>query len=126
MPDELNQLRTALVVLAVPADQSAGGYTAGHRPAEPPEGAESVRQWFSAKGFAVEPVVGIAFAISGSGRLFDSTFGNTFGNTVGHDSPGATQQLDQSALAGRLDANLLRYVAAVVIGPPPDFGPDNP
>jgi hypothetical protein len=121
MPDELNQLRTALVVLAVPADQPAGGYTAGHPPAEPPEGAESVRQWFAAKGFAVEPVVGIAFAISGSGQLFDSTFGST----VGGDSPGAPQQLDQPALAGRLDADLLRYVAAVSIGPPPDFGPTN-
>ena len=116
-----DQLRTALVVLAVPADQSPGpgGYTASHRPA-PPEGAEPVRKWFSKKGFKVDPVVGIAFAISGPGRLFSSTFG------LDHAGLGSTQQLDQTALAGRLDADLLRYVAAVTIGPPPEFGPGNP
>ncbi|HST84656.1 MAG TPA: hypothetical protein VLL08_23160 [Kineosporiaceae bacterium] len=124
MTDEpsTDQLRTALVVLAVPADQPAGtgGYTIGHRPAGLPEGAESVRTWFSEKGYKTDPVVGIAFAISAPGTLFNSTFG------IDDAGTGSTQQLDQAALAGHLDADLLRYVAAVVIGPPPDFGPGNP
>jgi hypothetical protein len=106
-----DRLRTALVVLAMPPT-GPGGYTANNRPA-PPSGAKAVQQWFSAKGFQVDSVVGIAFSISAPGTLFTSTFG-AIGDTV---------ELDQAALAGRLDPALLPYVAAVVIGPPPDFGP---
>ena len=118
---EADELRTALVVLAVPAGQSpgTGGYTSDQLPA-PPVGAELVRTWFSKKGFEVDPVVGIGFAISAPSSLFSSTLG------IDGARLGAAQQLDQSALAGRLDADVLGYVAAVAIGPPPDFGPGNP
>jgi hypothetical protein len=108
-------LRTALVVLATPP-AGPGGYTTAARPPASPEGAELVRKWFADRGFDVDPVVGIAFSISGPATLFDATFGPT--------GPGAVE-LDAAALAGRLDAGLLRYVAAVAIGPPPDFGPTN-
>lgn len=115
-----NQLRTALVVLAAPAGGSTGsaGFTvAGGRPARP-EGAERVRNWFAGKGFAVDPVVGISFSISGPGRLFS--------RTLGIADAGSSREYTQADLAGRLDHDLIRYVAAVVIGSAPDFGPGNP
>jgi hypothetical protein len=40
--------------------------------------------------------------------------------------PDAVAELDQSELSGVLPEHLLAQVAAVVIGPPPDFGPLNP
>jgi hypothetical protein len=115
-----NQLRTALVVLATPADPLAGpgGYTVANGPPTLTSGPEMVRKWFSSKGFDVDPVVGIAFSISGPGNLFNRTFGPM--------DPESTLEYNQAALAGRLDKDLLRYVAAVVVGPPPDFGPGNP
>ena len=115
-----DQLRTALVVLATPANPAAGagGYTVANGPPTVAAGSEAVRKWFSSKGFDVDPVVGIAFSISGPGNLFNRTFGRV--------DPESTVEYDQAALAGRLDKDLLRYVAAVVIGPPPDFGPGNP
>ena len=113
-----DQRRTALVVLATPTSPPAGGYTVANGPPTLPAGPEAVQKWFSSKGFDVDPVVGIAFSISGPGNLFNRTFGRV--------DPGSTVEYDQAALAGRLDQNLLRYVAAVVVGPPPDFGPGNP
>jgi hypothetical protein len=102
-----DQVRTALVVLSDPSDPSTspGG-------AETAERAETVRNWFAARGFDVDPVVGISFAISAPERVFTSTFGTT--------------EPDRSTLVDRFDAGLLPYVNAVVVGPPPDFGPGNP
>jgi len=118
-----DQLRTALVVLAVNPPSGAGGFTvAGGAPAKP-EGAEAVRKWFLDRGFDVDPVVGIAFSISGPGSLFSHTFGDAHGGALQQGTP---LELDQAALAGRLRDDLLRYVAAVVVGPAPDFGPGNP
>jgi hypothetical protein len=111
-------LRTALVVLATPASASAGGgYTVASGPPKPAEGAAKVHQWFAAQGFAVDPVVGISFSISGPERLFRRVLGMT--------DPGSPVELGPAELAGQLDNELLRYVAAVVVGPPPDFGPEN-
>ena len=115
-----NEVRTALVVLATPASTQTdgGGYTAAGDQPVLPEGVESVRSWFSHMGFAVDPVVGISFSISGPGELFRSVFGSV--------GPGAVAELDQAALSDVLEPDLLATVAAVVIGPPPDFGPGNP
>jgi hypothetical protein len=122
MADETgnDQLLTALVVLATPANPPAGpgGYTVANGPPTPTAGPQAVQKWFSSRGFDVDPVVGIAFSISGPGDLFHRTFGRV--------DPGSAVEYDQAALAGRLDQDVLRYVAAVVIGPPPDFGPSNP
>ena len=112
-----NQLRTALVVLAAPAGGSTGFTVAGGRPGRP-EGAERVRNWFAGKGFVVDPVVGISFSISGPGRLFS--------RILGIADAGSSREYTQADLAGRLDHDLIRYVAAVVIGSAPDFGPGNP
>jgi hypothetical protein len=103
-----NQLRTALVVLASP---STGA------PAKP-EAAARAQKWFSAKGFDVDPVVGIAFAISGPAALF--------GRTLGITADGSTAELGPAALHGRVDAEVLANLTAIVVGPPPDFGPGNP
>jgi hypothetical protein len=103
-----DQVWTALVVLAI----------------APPvrlEGAQAVRDWFAAAGFDVDPVVGISFSISGPRGLF----GSIFGDLLGGAEQSTAVELDQAALAGRLPGDLLRYVAAVAIGPPPDFGPGN-
>jgi hypothetical protein len=115
-----DEVRSALVVLATPvANQGdGGGYTAAGAPPTLPEGAERVRNWLTHKGFEVDPVVGIAFSISGPGRLFSSVLGVA--------DPAAVAELDRAALTAVLPAELLDHVAAVVIGPPPDFGPLNP
>lgn len=114
-----NVLRTALVVLAGPASASAGGgYTVASGPPKPAEAAAKVQRWFAAKGFDVDPVVGISFSISGPGRLFR--------RVLGMADPGSPLELGPAELAGHLDQDLIRYVAAVAIGPAPDFGPDNP
>lgn len=113
---DAEQLRTALVVL-VSRPTGPGGHTVADGRPSLPEGAETVRKWFSVKGFDVDPVVGIAFSISGPSALFSRIFGS---------SDGAALELDQAALVGRLDADLLPYIAAVAVGPPPDFGPGNP
>lgn len=112
-----DELRTALVVLA-DRPTKPGGYTLADGRPGLPQGAETVRKWFLSKGFDVDPVVGIAFSISGPSPLFNRTFGNT--------DDGAGLELDQAALAGRIAADVLPYVAAVVVGPPPAFGPSNP
>jgi hypothetical protein len=114
-----DQMRTALVILAMPArpPTGSGGYTVDHPPGAPPAGAEAVRKWFSAKGFDVDPIVGIAFSISGPGSLF--------ARTLGIDGAGA-REVSQAALADRLDPDLVSYVMAVVVGPPPDFGLGDP
>ncbi len=91
-----NELRSALVVLAAPLKP------------------DLVRSWFSEQGFDVDPVVGISFSISGPGALFDKVLGGT------------GTELDQAALAGRVDRAVLPYVAAVVLGTELDFGPGNP
>jgi hypothetical protein len=106
------QLRSALVVLAAPPT-GPGGYTSGD-PAGVPEGAEAVRTWFGDHGFDVDPVVGIAFSISGPDRLFRGVFGPAADGAV---------ELDRAALTGRLEAAVLDRVAAVSFGPAPDFGP---
>jgi hypothetical protein len=111
-----NAVRTALVVLATPASASAGGYTVTDGPPKPGEGPAKVQRWFAAKGFDVDPVVGISFSISGPERLFRQVLGMT--------RPGSPLELGPAELAGHLDKDLIRYVAAVVVGPAPDFGPD--
>ena len=113
-----NVVRTALVVLTAPASASAGGYTVADGPPKPAEGAAKVQRWFEAKGFDVDPVVGISFSISGPERLFRRVLGMT--------DPGSPVELGPAELAGHLDQEVIRYVAAVVVGPAPDFGPENP
>jgi hypothetical protein len=114
-----NVLRTALVVLATPASASGGGgYTVASGPPKPAEGVAKVQRWFATKGFAVDPVVGISFSISGPGRLFH--------RVLGMADPGSPLELGPAELAGHLDKEVLPYVAAVVVGPAPDFGPENP
>jgi hypothetical protein len=91
-----DRLRTALVVLASPAN------------------AELVRNWFSFNGFDVDPVVGIAFAISGPASLFRRALGGA--------DDGAPVELGPAELRGRVDDEVLAHLAAIVVTPPPDFG----
>ena len=106
-----NLLRTALVVLTPPSPGPGGA-------SGPPEGAERARKWFLSKGFDVDPVVGIAFAISGPAGLFRRTLGTA--------DDGSTVELGPAALRGRVDADVLSNLVAITVGPPPDFGPGNP
>jgi hypothetical protein len=114
-----------LVVLTVATNPSPGGYTVGDGLPIPANGAETARKWFAAKGFAVDPLVGISFSINGPSSLFSSVLG-LFKNAPGIVGQGAALELDQAALAGLLDADLLPHIAAIVVGPSPDFGPGNP
>jgi hypothetical protein len=110
-------LRTALVVLAVPSPGAGGHTTAGGAPTEP-EGADLARNWFLSRGFQVDPVVGIAFAISGPAGLFRRTLGGA--------DDGSAAELHPAELRGRVDDEVLTHLAAIVVGSPPDFGPGNP
>jgi hypothetical protein len=120
MPAGLNgdHWLSALVVLAAPAAPGAGGYTAADGPPALPESAERLRDWFSAKGFEADPIVGISFSISGPRDLFADTF-------AGSD-PGPDGELDLTALRRPLEPSLAASLAAVVVNGPPDFGPGNP
>lgn len=112
------RLRTALVVLATAgAPPGAAGYTAAGGVPDLAGPAEVVRAWFAGKGFQVDPLVGIAFAISGPERVFRATFDR---------ATDAAVELDQAVLRGHLDEGVLGYVAAVSVGAPPDFGPGRP
>jgi hypothetical protein len=115
-----DEMRTALVVLATPpgVQPGGGGFTVADGPPVLPANSERVRNWFAENGFEADPVVGIAFSISGPARLFSSVLGLT--------DPAAVAELDRAALTAVLPADLLDDVVAVVIGPPPAFGPLDP
>ena len=83
----------------------------------PPEAgvAERVMRWFQDRGFETGDFVGISFAITGPPALFEQVFGT---------SPAAGMSLELPL--ARLADEGLEQVEAVVVGPPPDFGPGNP
>jgi hypothetical protein len=94
------------------------GWTDEVRAAEAPppaEVADQVASWFQAQGFDTGPIVGISFAISGPASLFELVFGTT-------PALGSSLELPLTTLAD----DVVEHVDAVVVPPPPDFGPGNP
>lgn len=108
--------RTALVVLHPGTDAAAPADRMGEIP--PPAGhVDTVLAWFRERGFETGPVVGISFAITGSPELAGEVFGGTSAM-----AEGGAGELPLDALSD----DVASLVAAVVVSPPPDFGPGNP
>jgi hypothetical protein len=83
--------------------------------APPADVADRVASWFHAQGFDIGPIVGISFAISGPASLFEQVFGTS-------PAVGESLELPLATLAD----DVVEQVDAVIVPPPPDFGPGNP
>lgn len=77
-----------------------------------PEAVLLVRQSVERAGFEVGPIVGLTFSITARRSLFDQFFGTELTGRVPGNIP-----LD------RLPVNVRRAVVAIVVPPPPEFGP---
>jgi hypothetical protein len=92
-----------------------------------PEAARHAADFFRARGFDVGPVVGLSFAITGPGSLFEATFGAQpaivdAARTLEGVAPTSASELDLSALPTELRS----HIEAVAFPRPPDFGPRSP
>ena len=103
-----------LTVVLAPAhggEPPAEGVTAATLAAHAPdaEAAGRVQAWFAGQGFEVGPMVGTAFAVTAPAERVRTVLGELPAEgDVGRDG---------------LPADIAPHVRAVVVEPPPDFGP---
>lgn len=114
---------SAMVVLR-PASGDAGSVTSETVASAMPEPSvvAAVTEAFEALGFTVGPAVALSFSIEGSDDCFDEVLPSLRSHAAG---PGVEVEASRHDLDAALGP-LARHVAAVVVGPEPEFGPGGP
>jgi hypothetical protein len=116
---------TAQVVLRPAGAAEAGPTTSANLATALPDpaAASHVRSYFEQGGFEVGELVGTSFSVSGSLDEFAATFSWDRDDLEPILSrAGGAAEID----AGNLPNDVREAVQAVVVTPPPDFGPWNP